>query len=272
MYLFYVYGSGLGHLTRVRNFIHTKNISLKECVIITNSSYKNYFPKTAITIFKDDIFFTDNYRVKIFLNRCVQKYAISTFVTDVFYAGFYGELNDFFNQIKGLKLTLLARILNSNYSSKYNCIVYDTVYLLEQGIFLDKYNYKHKENLTLISLSKNNTKSNITIVKPYFLVLHSGPLEEVILLYKQALLYRKNEHICIQTYIDFPVQYLKEKTTLICKEKTNNQLLENAKKIFSGCGFNSSAETLPYRKKQHVIPFKRRYDDQFKRKSMQFLK
>ncbi|WP_075343669.1 hypothetical protein [Tenacibaculum agarivorans] len=267
MYLFYVYGSGLGHLTRVRDFIHTKNIPLEKCVIITNSSYKNYFPNTAIIIQKEDDFFKNKHEIHTFLNICVKKYTISTFVIDVFYAGFYGELNDFLKKTKGLQFVLLARILNNNYTLKYNCITYDIIYTLEQGISIENYAYTHKEDLRLKPKRKNNIFS-IKPKKPYFLVLHSAPLKEVMLLYKQALLYRKNQHIYIQTYVDFPVQYLKEYTTLIYREETKNELLAEAEKIFSGCGFNSCMETINFRQKQHVIPFKRRFDDQFKRKNI----
>ncbi|SNR16482.1 hypothetical protein [Tenacibaculum jejuense] len=269
MYLFYVYGSGLGHLTRVRNFIHTKNIAFDKCVIVTNSSYKNYFPDTATIIFRENDFFKDSLKISSLLNNCIDKYSITTVFIDVFFAGFYGELNSFFKKAKGLKFVLLARILNQEYFSKCHSICFDTIYTLEKGITLEKYNYKHKEEIQLTPYPQKNNSLSIKIKKPYFLILHSAPLEEVLLLYKQALLYRKNEYIYIQTYInDFPVHFLEEKTTLITKEKTDLKLLKSAKKIFSGCGFNSTIETKEYRKKQHIIPFKRKYDDQFKRKDI----
>ena len=267
MYLFYVYGSGLGHLNRINNFIYTKKITEEACVIITNSSFSNYIPKTSIVIFKEDSFFKDKINFNLFISACITKYNISTLVVDVFPAGFYGEFENGFNDFN-VTTILLARILKENYFQTYFSPNYNLIYLLEEGIIQKKYTANKTAFLHLETKPVEFKQLSNPLNKPFFLIIHSSPEEEVILLYKQALLYRTDEHICIYSYSSMSSSQLHEKTIVMEKQKVQKEILDAADKIFTGCGFNSILETKNYRKKQHIIPFNRKYDDQFKRKTI----
>ncbi|WP_028888858.1 hypothetical protein [Tenacibaculum ovolyticum] len=264
MYLFYVYGAGLGHLNRIQNFIYTQKIPLNECVVLTNSSFCDFISKSIKVIHKKDSYFKGNNFSVFFLNE-IKINKITTVVVDVFPAGFYGELERLFVKLKGVKTILLSRILKKSYFDNYKCPKYDIIYILEKGISLDCYKGNKFINLGLKERNKISENDFLTIEKPYFLILHSNPIEEVLLLYEQALLYRTNEHIYIQTYSNIDISCLERNSTLISNKKANVLLLENANKIFTGCGFNSVMEIKKYKKKQYIIPFKRKYDDQFKR-------
>lgn len=88
----------------------------------------------------------------------------------------------------------------------------------------------------------------------------------MIQLYKLAQLYQKNnEHIYIQTYSKM-IEFDAEDVTFIFSEKPMLSLLKGSSKIFTTCGFNTFFATQDYHQKQHFLPFKRRFNDQFKRK------
>ena len=267
MYLFYVYGAGFGHLNRILNFIYTQKIPLKNCVLLTNSIYHDQVPKDIKTLYKEDAFFKDQDPFNLFLQNCIKEYKIDTLVVDVFPAGFYGELEKSITDITTIQTILLARILSKDYFEKYGSPVYDIVYSLENGITLANYQYKKVIPFTL-QLKPRESSQEVAFKKPYFLVMHSSPIDEVLLLYKQALLYRTDEHIYIYSFCVIDKALILENTSSISGNRIDGHILDNASKIFSGCGFNSTLETEKYREKQHILPFKRKYDDQFLRKQL----
>lgn len=265
MYLFYVYGSGLGHLNRVLNFIYTQKIALEEVVIITNSSFCSFIPKTINVISKEDSFFKDKISLYNFITDCIKKHQISTLIIDVFPAGFYGEFEKGFNQFN-VTTVLLARILKEAYFKTYSCPEYNLIYFLEDGITKEKYKYLKTAVLDLKQRPNLTNENSFQLKEPFYVIMHSSPEDEVLLLYKQALLYRTTEYIYIYTYNAISPSLLSEKTMVIQKEKVSKKILEKADKIFTGYGFNTALETKEYLHKQHIIPFKRKFDDQFKRK------
>ncbi|MDF4202906.1 hypothetical protein PXD56_08065 [Maribacter sp. SA7] len=267
MYLFYVYGAGFGHINRVLNFIYTQEIPLEDCVLVTNSVFHDQVPKNIKTLYKEDAFFKDQVHFNRFLLNCIKEHKINTLVVDVFPAGFYGELEKSFSDLHFVKTVLLGRILNKAYFEKYTCPDYDIIYTLENGITLINYRYKKVISFSL-QIKPREILNELALEKPYFLVMHSSPLEEVLLLYKQALLYRTDEHIYICSFSEIPTHLIRENTSSSKGTRIEDEVLENATKIFTGCGFNSIIETKSYRDKQHILPFKRRYDDQFLRKQL----
>ncbi|MDF4222196.1 hypothetical protein [Maribacter huludaoensis] len=267
MYLFYVYGAGFGHINRVLNYIYTQNIPLADCVLLTNSIYHDRVPKDIKTIHKEDAFFKDKEGFDLFLRNCITDYKIATLVVDVFPAGFYGELENSITELTTIQTVLLVRILHKDYFEKYERPVYDVIYSLEKGVMLANYNYKEVIPLTL-QLKPRECSQEVTLKKPYFLVMHSSPIDEVLLLYRQALLYRTNEHIYIYSFSKIPEQQVFKNSSVIHSVGIADKHLKEASKIFTGSGFNSILETKKYREKQHVLPFKRKYDDQFLRKRL----
>lgn len=57
-------------------------------------------------------------------------------------------------------------------------------------------------------------------------------------------------------------------SSVVFLTKSNNKItyLNECQRLFTACGFNTFYETEKYRSKQCLIPFKRKYDNQFKRK------
>ncbi|WP_036154655.1 hypothetical protein [Maribacter forsetii] len=185
MYLFYVYGAGFGHINRVLNFIYTQKIPLKNCVLLTNSIYHDQVPKDIKTLHIEDAFFKDQDRFNLFLQNYIKDYEIDTLVVDVFPAGFYGELEKSITGITTIQTILLARILSKDYFEKYGSPVYDIVFTLEKGITLANYQYENVIPFTL-QLEPRERSQEVILKKPYFLVMHSSPIDEVLLLYKHV--------------------------------------------------------------------------------------
>lgn len=266
MYLFYVYGSGLGHLSRVLDYIHQKNIPHSNCTILTNSKWLNFVPVAIAVIQKNDLFFKDETTFASYLKSVIKDKGILSLVVDVFPSGFYGELSQI--ETLGVTTILLARHLNPEYFNSYKSPLFDVLVSYEDTIETKVYNYKLKED---IKLSQTHFKFEDEVLnlkpEPFFYILHSQPKTEVLQLYKMAKHYQKNnQNIYIQTFCDdFKVE---DKTVTLIKNKMPyKQLLDNCEKLFTACGFNTFYLTEPYRIKQHIMPFKRRFDNQFLRKN-----
>ena len=102
--------------------------------------------------------------------------------------------------------------------------------------------------------------------KELWMIVHSGPIEEV----KQLVDYALDLSQLIAT---------KPKIWLVSPASSSVQhpwiywsdtypaypYFPLADRIFTGCGFNSMQQTLPFQAKHHFVPFERRYDNQFER-------
>jgi hypothetical protein len=98
----------------------------------------------------------------------------------------------------------------------------------------------------------------------YWLIVHSGPEDEVLELigYAQALReLHPIDHILVATRCNVP---LPAGFTRIDAYPATH-LFADAAKIISAAGFNVMLDTEPWRAKHHPMPFARAYDDQFRR-------
>ncbi len=266
MKLFYVYGSGFGHLNRIISYIHNKKYIYSECVILTNSRHTSFLPKEIVIVHRVDSFFKNHTKFQIEFSHLIEANQINELIVDVFPCGFYGELH-ILQAIK-IKKTLLSRILNQSYFNQYRSPCFDELVVFEDGIELYNYQFGKQTKMTF-NLKTRYITREIKLKKPFFYIIHSEPDEEVIQLYKFAKLYQKNnEHIYIQTLNKINGLEHIDNITLIPTKKPLLSLLKESQKIFTACGFNIMIETSKFREKQYLFPFKRRYDDQFKRKAI----
>lgn len=264
MKLIYAYGSGLGHLNRVLTFISYQKIPLQGCLLITNSKHLSYLPKELKVKALPDAFFS-GFEFSSYLKILIDEFSINELIVDVFPAGFYGELTNIaeFN----IKTTLLARILKPNYFQLYSSPIFDTVFLMENGIVIENYQYKELTSLEIEDYSGYSSVDLDLTKESFFLIIHSSSSEEVFTLYKYARLIDRNKQIYIQTYsTDFKIE--DENCQIIYNELPILSLIENCDKLFTAGGFNIIKITRNYRSKQYIIPFWRRYDDQFLRKKI----
>ncbi|MGM5630822.1 hypothetical protein O2K51_07945 [Apibacter raozihei] len=266
MILIYVYGSGLGHLKRVSDFLCIKNINPEECVILTNSSYHHFWENSWQVIYLEDEIFKQKKRFCTLFKKICKEYSIQELIVDVFPLGFYGELTDCLLTFKKKK-TLLARILSGKYFTCYSSpFYYDTIYILEKGVDHNKYLGKEKINLQL-PYQLGNPEFNYPLFK-YFLIIHSQPESEIDVLYKTALMYRTSQKIIIVSMM-LPGNKFRDKDLIIFHQKqVSLELIKHAEIVFSALGFNSYRLLGSWKEKWKPIPFPRKFDNQFLRKQV----
>jgi hypothetical protein len=265
--LIYAFGSGLGHLKRVTSFLCQEKYNLADCIILTNSSYFDFWDKTMNTIKKDENFFSSA-EFTPFLEQLISEKNIHTIIVDVFPSGFFGEFYSIISNFKGEKI-LLSRILLDDYFLKMNKIpLYDRVYLMENGIDISKLKaskfIEYQLQETIIQ------KENQHINSPYFLIIHSQPLSEILYLYKLALMHKTTQKIVVFSTVEIPEDTFTSETIVFFNEIPSDKIIEGAEKIFTAAGFNIVNRLKPYQVKWICTPFPRTYDNQFLRKELLF--
>jgi hypothetical protein len=275
MVLYYAPGGGLGHLTRANAFLYTMGYSEDSFIVLTSSNHaKLIFKQNNIVLISNELYNRPR-EIRYEIEMLIDKFQVEIFYVDSFPAGINGELIDL--NLNGCKLRYIARLLNwnnySGYTENFNLYI-DTTYIIElltdkHLMFILKYSeeqqsfklqYPHKNNIELLNKILSGIERNI------WLIVHSEGLDELNMLIKYA-------HDLAEITRTIP-QYLIISQT---GEEINSQSLMHiayyqasdffpfAEKIFTGCGYNVMAQTIPYISKHHFIPFKRRFDDQFQR-------
>ncbi|TWP29411.1 hypothetical protein ETU09_02910 [Apibacter muscae] len=266
MILIYAYGAGLGHLKRVSDFIISEKIFPEDCLILTNSKYSDFWQNKWKIISIEPFIFKNPQLFFTFFQEIESRYTIEKFIVDTFPLGFHGELKECIKQFKNEKI-LLARILSKHYFEKYSeSFYYSTIYIIEKGIYYPaKFAEKIKPYQLKYYVKEKEIPKNLNF--PFFLIIHSQPLSEVIYLYKLADMYRTNQKIVILTMEKATTPFWDcTNTYIFYTTQTALNFIKRAEKIFSGCGFNTMRLLSEWENKCLFIPFPRTYDDQFLRK------
>jgi hypothetical protein len=263
--LIYAYGSGLGHLKRVTSFLKHQNYALENCIVLTNSEFSEFWESGWNVIVKEDLFFCST-KFLPFIEDLISENNIHTFIVDVFPTGFYGELSSLLSYFQGEKI-LLSRILSNSYFEKNpNIPDFNEIFVMEKGVDLSQL---RSGKILHLDYHENLPEGiSITIEMPYYLIIHSQPLMEVLHLYRLAEMYRTHQKVVILTATMIPQENISFEDLVLFQRKPSQSLLDNAEKIFSGAGFNTFQMLIPYHKKWICNPFPRTFDDQFLRKAI----
>jgi hypothetical protein len=273
--LYCALGGGMGHVTRALAFVHTMKYDWKDFIILISSRlYQDLFPADTTVLFPEKENPTA-VELQQYLLSIINKFAIDEVFLDAFPCGIVGEWNSF--PLNGIRFYYIARILNwDNYKiiiSKKSPL-FEKVYLVEEisGDQLEYINEKSKSNefLNLIYPDFPVSNEKLELIKnagqPVWLIVHSGPEDEVESLYHYA--------------IDLAEEDRSKPLFLICTQADGIKICDNAMiikdwfiwnifglvdKIITGCGFNLMQQTRQYSKKHIFVPFIRKYDDQFLR-------
>jgi hypothetical protein len=100
----------------------------------------------------------------------------------------------------------------------------------------------------------------VAALHKFSLIVHSGPEEEV----RELVAYARElttGRVLVATRCDLTLPNGFERIDAY----PVTHLFSHATRIISAAGFNVMLETEPYRDKHHVVPFARRFDDQFAR-------
>jgi hypothetical protein len=261
MILYYAVGGGHGHLTRGRRVLRALGLE-KHATFVTASPYANDTRVTggipAIRIPPHLEYAKDEHRA--WLRDLIRERRAERLIADAFPAGIQGELS-------GLEIPMdhVARILRWD---AYRRIVPDEFPHFETTWRVEELSPDHAQflgstvplELTLEPLEP--VESN----DPYWLIVHSGPEEEVRELIAHAaemkgLTPNPPARILVASRCAVALPPGFAPTDIFPAAR----LSPNAQRILSAAGFNVMLETEPWREKHEVVPFARQFDDQYLR-------
>jgi len=255
MIVYYAIGGGLGHLTRARRMLETLRI---DATIVTASPYAHLTGAYPVLEVPADLeHHVDAHRAWI------HALGAERLIADTFPGGIQGELC-------GLEMPMdyVARLLRWDEYRRavpHDLPSFDTTWILEE---------LEPEHDAFVRSNSNQVAKWTACVPqagpaapspPYWLIVHSGPEHEVLELvsYTRELLAltEKPDRILVATRCDVALPEGFEHVDAYPAA----HLFASATRIISAAGFNVMLETEAFREKHDVLPFARRFDDQYRR-------
>jgi hypothetical protein len=263
MILYYAVGGGLGHLTRGRRILEQLGIA-GEAAIVTASPYASDarvtggIPIVAVPPHLEHA--ADEHRA------WMRGLAAERLLVDTFPGGIHGELCGL-----DTPMDLVCRLLRWD---EYRRAVPDPLPRFGTAWLVEELEPEHD------AFVRSNSRDVVPVAlsappvaavadpedAPYWLIVHSGPEDEVceLIAYTaelRALAANAPERILVATRCSNPLPAGFEKIDAYPVAP----LFPRAGRIISAAGFNVMLETEPWRGKHDIVPFARRFDDQYRR-------
>lgn len=236
MTIYYAIGGGCGHSRRAQRVLEALSI---DADIITSDDIPRAFEANRIA----------------HRQWLVDRFRGHRVIADTFPAGIQGELSG----IDDIAFDHVARLLR--WDDYRRAVPHDpprfgTTYVVEE-LTHEAFVVAHSDRVIKLSLTVPPSTINHQRSTPYSLIVHSGPEHEV----EELIAYAKelgDEPIVVAT-----------RCAIAGVERIDTDspadFFSAATRIVSAAGFNVMLETEPWRDKHHVVPFPRRFDDQFLR-------
>ena len=263
---FYVFGGGMGHLSRVRKFIDFKNIA--DFKIITGNPLANRFFDTGnLLLFRQK---SSNVKSDLisFLKAEVSLLPFINFYVDCFPAGILYELEKSFINCKELHY-FTRRVKPDSYQFDRVKLQYDSCIALEE-LSLEQISFVRKQSLKVVDLKLPTPKPEtnripkefINSSTPLWLVVHSSDKDEIGLLVMKANQLAELEKVKPQLILISDNNFKSEGVKCLNNEMNPINYFDISDRIFTGAGFNIIHELQGYEHKHVCLPFERKYDDQ----------
>jgi predicted glycosyltransferase len=242
MIVYYAVGGGLGHLTRGLRVI--EKLGLQDVVIVTASPYAERVCRSFLRVPAHLEHDREAHRAWL------RELGAERLIADTFPGGIQGELCGL-----DVPIDCVTRLLRWD---AYRAAVpfalpeIGTTYVVEEPI-VPLPTGAGRGGYVALDLSLPFVEP--VEEEPYWLIVHSGPEEEVreLVAYAdelRALAEKKPERVIVASHADvWPA----------------SALFPAAAKIITAAGFNVMLETEQWRAKHVAVPFARRFDDQFLR-------
>jgi hypothetical protein len=287
MILYYAIGGGLGHLTRMRAVAHTLGIT--EDVTILTASQAALDPRINggfnVHLVPPELA-ESHTEYREWLHAAIDQIAPGTIFIDTFPAGIIGEFCDF-TFPTDIPLIHIARLLRWK---EYAAVLHGNAPRFTQTWCVEPLTGGHEhflqsqsDRMDLLELVdpmateviegtarlEPGGPGGISDIlhadnRPLWLVVHSGPAEEI-----EELLAYARERAALES--SQPRIVLISPTVVSGVERFDlypaTPLFPLAERIITACGFNIMRQLAPWRTKQWFVPMPRRYDDQFLRGS-----
>jgi hypothetical protein len=264
MILYYAAGGGLGHLTRGRRVLEALGLA-GAAVLVTTSPHAHDARVTGGIPVIDIPPHLEHAPAehRAWLRALIAEHHPARLIADAFPAGIQGELSGL-----GVAMDHVARLVRWD---EYRRAVpdelphFETTWLVEE-LTPDHDAFIRAHSDRTVPLDLTPSFADHPSADDYWLIVHSGPADEVqeLIAYTAALRDLAEQppaRILVASRCDVALPAGFEATT----EYPAARLFPSAARIISAAGFNTMLETAPYRAKHDVVPFSRRFDDQFLR-------
>ena len=264
MILYYAVGGGLGHLTRGRRVLEALGMH-ERAAFVTASPYARDARVTGgIPVIEVPPHLERApAEHRAWLRDLIRDRHPERLIADAFPAGIQGELS-------GLPVAMdhVARILRLD---EYRRAVteemprFDTTWMVEE-LAPDHEAFVRAQSGKVVALDLTPVPPAEVATESFWLIVHSGPEEEVSELVEYAANLRdlatdRPARIVVASRCSVPLPAGFETTD----EYPVTHLFPSAARIISAAGFNVMCETAGWADKHHVLPFARRFDDQYLR-------
>lgn len=273
--IYYALGGGLGHLVRARAVLERLGV-LRDAVVVTASAHADDARVVAglkverVPPALDD----DPARFRAWLREAIERVDADHVCTDVFPAGILGELCAF-DAGRPLTWWHVARLMRweryapllTGAAPAYACCLRVEALHPEHEAWLRA----QCASVEDLDLRTDGPPAPAPGGAGYWLVVHSGPASEVAELIDYALALRTAEGSDAPLWIASPCppSPLPSGARLI-EALPVDAYFAGAQRIVTAAGYNVMRQTAAFRSRQHVLPFPRRYDDQFERAKRAF--
>jgi hypothetical protein len=261
MILYYAIGGGLGHLSRARRVLDALGIT--DAALVTASLYADD-PRVRgeLPVFRVPASLEhDPEGHRRFLRELLRDTGAERLLADTFPAGIHGELSGL-----DVAIDLVARLLRWDV---YRAAVPHPLPPIETVYAVEKLTAEHEAALRVqsrhfVPLDLRPPRTTVQKEEGYWLVVHSGPESEV-----RELLEWTSE---LRLLAD--VQPSRVLVASRCAPPSGfehvdvypaSALFAATSRIISAAGFNVMLETEQWAAKHAILPFARKFDDQFLR-------
>lgn len=263
MNLFYVLGGGMGHLMRVQHFIRQQKLS-PFAILTNNPLASKLFDEADIRWLAGD---TPSAIIQSLRHQLALPH--EALYIDTFPQGMFGELSEMPHRAP---LHYLARRLRWQ---QYLPLIktpwsVNTTYMLEdlEPAHAD-FIRQHSEHLVPITLQYTPPQpeaipvDHIPVGRPLWVVVHTFHVEEVDVLLRYAREAAEQEQVepALVVITDQVLSDVPPNVT-VHRHVPAADWYPLADRIFTGGGFNSLRQLVPYAHKTSALAFPRRYDDQ----------
>ena len=270
MNVFYAFGGGFGHLTRIKSFIddHVKD----DYILLTNNvAGRRFFSKEKLDIMPGTVPF-ERVHVQKWVELRIQQYQPDNIYIDTFPVGMLGELTP--DMLKNIGVHLTCRRLKWDV---YLPLVQKTLYYEKAFIYEplepDHEQYVQTNSREIVPMALALREPTLTppllanFGKPVWLVVHTSSAEEVALLMDYACDVAKAEN-ADPTLVVITDQTVHLDQGILLHHEDPINWYPHADRIFTAAGFNSWYQLAPWRHKHRAIPLPRKFDDQFWRSTL----
>jgi hypothetical protein len=279
MKLYYAIGGGMGHLSRAAAFFYSQNIDLSQLILLTASPHVGRILPTVCTIILAPDLASQPEKLAAYMTDILRENAINRIYLDCFPLGIVGEWAHIDTQ--NIEIIHLARLLRWQ---EYRRILspqwvdfspprFDKVYILEP-LEAEHEAFLRANSAQILPLQLKyppavgfDLRAYFATMLPIWLIVHSENAAELAQLYAYAqdVAQHEKRHCCFVLLTSVQLPEPLGAHTFLLDYFPAYPFFGQAERIFTAAGFNLMQELAEFRDRHHILPFPRRFDNQFLR-------